>query len=51
MNVSDLSLFWALQSRIKRIQQTLIRSENLQQKFIHYKISKDMGPIPLAANK
>lgn len=39
------------QSRIKKIQQTLIRSENLQQKFILYKVSKDMGPIPLAANR
>ncbi|KAK7068882.1 transforming growth factor, beta receptor associated protein 1 [Halocaridina rubra] len=39
------------QSRIKRIQQTLIRSENLQQKFILNKISKDMGPIPVANNR
>lgn len=39
------------QSRIKRIQQTLLRSENLQQKFVLYKLSKDMGPIPLAANR
>lgn len=48
--MSDLSLLFP-QSRIKRIQQTLIRSENLQQKFILYKVSKDMGPIPLAANR
>lgn len=39
------------QSRIKRIQQTLIRSENLQQKFVLYKLSKDMGPIPVANNR
>ncbi|KAG7163807.1 Transforming growth factor-beta receptor-associated protein 1-like [Homarus americanus] len=39
------------QSRIKRIQQTLVRSENLQQKFILYKLNKDIGPIPLAANR
>lgn len=39
------------QSRIKRIQQTLVRSENIQQKFILYKLCKDMGPIPLAANR
>ncbi|KAK8726458.1 hypothetical protein OTU49_010260 [Cherax quadricarinatus] len=39
------------QSRIKRIQQTLVRSDNLQQKFILYKLNKDMGPIPLASNR
>ncbi|XP_027234374.1 transforming growth factor-beta receptor-associated protein 1 isoform X1 [Penaeus vannamei] len=39
------------QSRIKRIQQTLVKSENLQQKFLLYKLSRDMGPIPLAVNR
>ncbi|CAL4122719.1 unnamed protein product, partial [Meganyctiphanes norvegica] len=36
------------QSRIKRLQQTLARSENLQQKFILHKLSRDMGPIPVS---
>ncbi|XP_066960636.1 transforming growth factor-beta receptor-associated protein 1-like [Macrobrachium rosenbergii] len=39
------------QSRIKRIQQALIRSENLQQKFVLHKLYKDMGPIPVANNR
>ncbi|XP_045583732.2 transforming growth factor-beta receptor-associated protein 1 [Procambarus clarkii] len=39
------------QSRIKRIQQTLVRTDNIQQKFILYKLCKDMGPIPVASNR
>ncbi|XP_076056469.1 transforming growth factor-beta receptor-associated protein 1-like isoform X2 [Oratosquilla oratoria] len=39
------------QSRIKRIQQTLVRCENLQQKYVLHKLSRDMGPIPMSGSR